>query len=45
MNNEIYVTPLAGRYPSKEMNKIWSSDSKYSTWRKLGLHLQKQKKS
>ncbi len=32
-NNNIYVTPLSGRYPSKEMNELWSNDSKYSTWR------------
>ncbi len=44
MNNEIYVTPLAGRYPSKEMNKIWSSDSKYSTWRKLWVALAETEK-
>lgn len=39
MEKDIYVTPLAGRYASKEMNKIWSSDSKYSTWRKLWIAL------
>ena len=44
MNNEIYVTPLSGRYASKEMNKIWSSDSKYSTWRKLWIALAETEK-
>ena len=37
--NEIYVTPLSGRYASKEMNKIWSPSAKYSTWRKLWIAL------
>ena len=44
MNNEIYVTPLSGRYASKEMNKIWSNDSKYSTWRKLWVALAETEK-
>ena len=39
MDNNKYVTPLSGRYASKEMNKIWASDSKYSTWRKLWIAL------
>ena len=44
MNNDIYVTPLSGRYASKEMNKIWSSNSKYSTWRKLWVALAETEK-
>ena len=44
MEKDIYVTPLAGRYASKEMNKIWSSDSKYSTWRKLWIALAETEK-
>ena len=44
MNNEIYVTPLSGRYASSEMNKIWSSDSRYSTWRKLWIALAETEK-
>ena len=44
MNNDIYVTPLSGRYASKEMNKIWSQDSKYSTWRKLWVALAETEK-
>ena len=28
MNNEIYVTPLSGRYASKDMNKIWTKMKK-----------------
>ena len=44
MNEEIYVTPLSGRYASSEMNKVWSSDSKYSTWRKLWVALAETEK-
>lgn len=39
MEKNIYVTPLSGRYASKEMNSIWSEDSKYGTWRKLWVAL------
>lgn len=45
MENEIYVTPLSGRYASKEMNKIWSPSAKYSTWRKLWVALAETEKS
>jgi len=44
MSNEIYVTPLSGRYASKEMNKIWSNDAQYSTWRKLWVALAETEK-
>ena len=44
MENNKYVTPLAGRYPSEEMNKLWSNDSRYSTWRKLWLALAETEK-
>lgn len=39
MENNIYKTPLSGRYASKEMNEIWSNNKKYSTWRKLWVAL------
>ena len=42
--NSIYKTPLAGRYASSEMNKIWSNDVKYSTWRKLWIALAETEK-
>ncbi len=42
--NETYVTPLSGRYASKEMNKIWSPSAKYSTWRKLWVALSETEK-
>ncbi len=41
---KIYVTPLSGRYASKEMNEIWSSDSKYGTWRRLWVALAEAEK-
>ncbi len=44
MERNIYVTPLSGRYASDEMNKIWSSDTKYSTWRKLWVALAETEK-
>ena len=44
MNNDTYVTPLGTRYSSEEMNKIWSSNSKYSTWRKLWVALAETEK-
>ncbi len=40
----IYVTPLSGRYASKEMNEIWSQNSRYSTWRKLWVALAETEK-
>ena len=44
MENGIYVTPLSGRYASKEMNKLWSNNTKYSTWRKLWVALAETEK-
>ena len=44
MENNKYVTPLSGRYPSDEMNYLWSNDSKYSTWRKLWIALAETEK-
>lgn len=44
MENIKYVTPLSGRYPSDEMNYLWSNDSKYSTWRRLWIALAETEK-
>ena len=44
MENNIYATPLSGRYPSKEMNFLWSNDSKSSTWRKIWVALAETEK-
>ncbi len=44
MDNNIYQTPLSGRYASKEMNALWSNNSRYSTWRKLWVALAETEK-
>ena len=44
MENDIYVTPLSGRYASKEMSSLWSNSTKYSTWRKLWVALAETEK-
>ena len=41
---KVYVTPLSGRYASKEMNEIWSDESRYSTWRRLWVALAETEK-
>lgn len=44
MENDRYITPLSGRYASKEMNELWSNNSRYSTWRKLWIALAETEK-
>ena len=44
MENDIYVTPLSSRYASNEMNKLWSNNTKYSTWRRLWVALAETEK-
>lgn len=44
MDNSIYQTPLSGRYSSKEMNTLWSNNTRYSTWRKLWVALAETEK-
>ena len=37
--NNVYESPLSSRYASKEMLYTFSSDMKFSTWRRLWLSL------
>ena len=43
-NNEIWQSPLVGRYCSTEMQKLFSTQNRYSTWRKLWLWLGQSQK-
>ena len=36
---DIYETPLASRYASKEMQYLFSPDMKFRTWRRLWIAL------
>ncbi len=37
--NDVYINPLTTRYAGEEMKRIFSPDSKFSTWRKLWVAL------
>jgi adenylosuccinate lyase len=37
MSNDIYITPLTGRYSSLQMQKLFSLRTRSSTWRPLWL--------
>ncbi|MCA9111063.1 MAG: adenylosuccinate lyase, partial [Planctomycetaceae bacterium] len=39
MSHETYENPLITRYASEEMSRIWSAQTKHSTWRKLWVAL------
>ena len=39
MNKPIYENPLCARYASREMQRIFSPDFKFSTWRRLWIAL------
>ena len=45
MPSDIYESPLSSRYASSEMLHLFSSDKKFSTWRKLWIALAKAEKS
>ncbi|MEX1230175.1 MAG: adenylosuccinate lyase [Planctomycetaceae bacterium] len=39
MNADVYENPLISRYASAEMSRLWSPQTKHSTWRKLWVAL------
>ncbi|KZF19654.1 adenylosuccinate lyase [Xylona heveae TC161] len=43
-SNDIYTTPLTGRYSSKEMQELFSLRTRYTNWRKLWLWLAESQK-
>ena len=38
-DNSVYVNPLCTRYASREMQEIFSNDTKFRTWRRLWIAL------
>ena len=45
MPTDRYDSPLCSRYASKDMQRLFSDDVKFSTWRKLWLELARAEKS
>ena len=37
--HDTYVNPLCARYAGKEMQRLFSDDTKFSTWRRLWIAL------
>ena len=44
MDTSVYHSPFDGRYTSPQMNRIFSDDRKFSTWRRLWIALAKAEK-
>lgn len=44
MSHEVYHSPFDGRYTSTEMNRLFSDDKKFGTWRRLWVALAKAEK-
>ena len=42
--HDYYVNPLCVRYSGEEMKRIFSDNSKFSTWRKLWIALAESEK-
>ena len=43
-NHEFYENPLCGRYAGEEMQRLFSDDFKFSTWRRLWIALAESEK-
>lgn len=44
MSNDIYTSPLTGRYSSPELQKLFSTRTRFSIWRHLWLWLAESQK-
>ncbi len=44
MTTDNYTSPLSERYPSKEMQFLFSPDMKFRTWRRLWIALAETEK-